>query len=261
MKEDWQVVRTRDLEFTHLRPEGSRAGIRAIGITLSRGDRIALIGPSGGGKSTLLRVLAGLYDPPRGGYDVDGEAAEGVRSLASVSTLVPQETAIFEATLRENLTFGVPYADEEIERVAWLSALDAVAQSLPQKWNMPLSERGINLSGGQRQRLSLARGLLAGSRTLLLDEPTSALDQATEATVFERLRSGLPVTRLIASIHRLSALVYFDWIIVMAEGLLVDAGTVAEILERQPAFREVVHSAAHGAVPAQRDATATRSVH
>jgi ATP-binding cassette subfamily B protein len=136
--------------------------------------------------------------------------------------------------------------------VAWLSALDAVANSLPQKWNMPLSERGINLSGGQRQRLSLARGLLAGAHSslLLLDEPTSALDQATEATVFERLRSGLPESCLIASIHRLSALVYFNRVIVMAEGRVVDSGTVAEILERQPAFREVVYSAAHAAVPA-----------
>jgi ABC-type multidrug transport system fused ATPase/permease subunit len=200
----------------------------------------------------LLRVLAGLYEPQHGGYDVDGSAAIRVRSLASISRLIPQETEIFEATLRDNLTFGVPHGDDEIERVAWLSALDAVADSLPQKWNMPLAERGVNLSGGQRQRLSLARGLLAGANSslLLLDEPTSALDQATEAIVFERLRSGLADTCLIASIHRLSALVYFDRVIVMADGRVVDAGTVAEILERQPAFREVVYSAAHGAVPA-----------
>ena len=192
-------------------------------------------------------MLAGLYAPEHGQYDVDGETAEGVRSLASISTLIPQETEIFEATLRENLTFGVTRGDADIERVAWLSALDAVANSLPQKWNMPLSERGINLSGGQRQRLSLARGLLAAehSSVLLLDEPTSALDQATEATVFERLREGLPDTCIIASIHRLGALVYFNRVIVMAEGRVVDAGTVAEILERQPAFREVVYSAAH----------------
>jgi ABC-type multidrug transport system fused ATPase/permease subunit len=248
VKADWHTIRARDLEFTRLRSDGSRSGLHGVDITLRQGDRIALIGPSGGGKSTLLRVLAGLYAPQQAQYEVDGEAAEGVRSLASIATLIPQETEIFEATLRENLTFGVPRKDEEIERVAWLSALDAVANSLPQKWNMPLSERGINLSGGQRQRLSLARGLLAAehSSVLLLDEPTSALDQATEATVFERLREGLRNTCIIASIHRLGALVYFDRIIVMAEGRVVDSGTVAEILERQPAFREVVYSAAHG---------------
>jgi ATP-binding cassette, subfamily B, bacterial len=247
VKADWHTIRARDLEFTYLRADGARAGIQDVDVALHHGDRIALIGPSGGGKSTLLRVLAGLYDPQHVQYDIDGEAAEGVRSLASIATLIPQESEIFEATLRENLTFGVPRSDEEIERVAWLSALDAVANSLPQKWNMPLSERGINLSGGQRQRLALARGLLAAqhSSVLLLDEPTSALDQATEATVFERLREGLPNTCLVASIHRLSALVYFNRVVVMAEGRVVDSGTVAEIMERQPAFREVVYSAAH----------------
>jgi ATP-binding cassette, subfamily B, bacterial len=261
VKEDWEVIRAHDLEFTHVRADGSRAGIRDVDVTLHHGDRIALIGPSGGGKSTLLRVLAGLYDPQRAQYDIDGETVERVRNLGSISTLIPQETEIFEATLRENLTFGVPHDDAEIDRVAWLSALDAVANSLPQKWNMPLSERGINLSGGQRQRLSLARGLLAGERSslLLLDEPTSALDQATEAVVFERLREGLPDTCLIASIHRLSALVYFNRVIVMAEGRVVDSGTVAEILERQPAFREVVYSAAHEAVQAPQ--AAPRTVH
>jgi ABC-type multidrug transport system fused ATPase/permease subunit len=254
VKSDWHTIRAHDIEFTRLRVDGSRSGLHGVDIRLNQGDRIALIGPSGGGKSTLLRVLAGLYAPQKAQYDVDGEAAEGVRSLASIATLMPQETEIFEATLRENLTFGVPRTDEEIERVAWLSALDAVANSLPQKWNMPLSERGINLSGGQRQRLSLARGLLAAehSSVLLLDEPTSALDQATEAIVFERLREGLRNTCIVASIHRLGALVYFDRIIVMAEGRVVDSGTVAEILERQPAFREVVYSAAH-ANPQQPD--------
>ncbi|HSC97529.1 MAG TPA: ATP-binding cassette domain-containing protein [Casimicrobiaceae bacterium] len=209
-----------------MRADGVRGGIHGVDVTLYRGDRVALIGPSGGGKSTLMRVLAGLYDPQRVQYVVDGEAVANVRHLGSISTLIPQEAEVFEATLRDNLTFGAAYPETAIERAAHLSALDAVAAALPQKWDMPLSERGINLSGGQRQRLALARGLLAGeeSSLLLLDEPTSALDQATEATVFERLREGLPDTCIVASIQRLSALIYFNRMIVMAEGRVADSG-------------------------------------
>lgn len=183
VKADWKAIRALDLEYVRTRADGVRAGIHDVDVSLQRGDRIALIGPSGGGKSTLMRVLAGLYDPQNVQYVVDGEVVAGVRHLASISTFVPQEAEVFEATLRENLTFGAAYSEEAIERAAYLSALDAVAASLPEKWEMPLSERGINLSGGQRQRLALARGLLAGqhSSVLLLDEPTSALDQATEA--------------------------------------------------------------------------------
>jgi len=250
VRQDWTTIRARGIEFLRVRPDGSQAGIHDIDITLRHGDRIALIGPSGGGKSTLLRVLAGLYDAKRGHYEIDGEVAQGVRNLGSISTLIPQETEIFEATLRDNVTFGAPCSDDAIERVAWLSALDSVAASLPQRWNMPLSERGANLSGGQRQRLALARGLLAAQQrsVLLLDEPTSALDQATEATVFERLRDGLPDSCIIAAIHRLSALIYFNRIILLAEGRIADSGTLADILERQPAFREIVYSSAHGIV-------------
>ena len=110
-----------------------------------------------------------------------------------------------------------------------------------------LTERGVNLSGGQRQRLALARGLLAATESslLLLDEPTSALDQATEARVFERLHAGLPDTCVGASIHRLSALAYFDKVILMADGQVADAGTVADVLRRQPQLR------AHAASQAQ----------
>ena len=261
VSQDWKTIRALDLEYARVRADGVRGGIHGVDVTLYRGDRVALIGPSGGGKSTLMRVLAGLYDPQRVQYVVDGEAVANVRHLGSISTLIPQEAEVFEATLRDNLTFGAAHPETAIERAAHLSALDAVAAALPKKWDMPLSERGINLSGGQRQRLALARGLLAGegSSLLLLDEPTSALDQATEATVFERLRDGLPDTCIVASIHRLSALIYFNRVIVMAEGRIADSGTVAEILERQPAFREIVYAAAHGAV--REPASALSSVH
>ena len=227
---------------------------------MAAGDRIALIGPSGGGKSTLMRVLAGLYDPQRVQYAVEGEAAAGVRHLGSISTLIPQES---ESSKRRCATTS--------RRGGILGRTDRACGAFEcarrgrrvtaAKVGHAAVRTGIDLSGGQRQRLALARGLLAGERSsiLLLDEPTSALDQATETAVFERLREGLPDTCIIASIHRLSALIYFNRVIVMADGRIADSGTVAEILERQPAFREVVYSAAHGAV--QQPVTTARTVH
>jgi ABC-type multidrug transport system fused ATPase/permease subunit len=246
----WHEIAARGLTFEYTRSDGHRGGVRDVTLDLERGDRVALIGPSGGGKSTLLRLLAGLYEPQHGYFQVDGETRFGLRNLSAVATLIPQEAEVFEAPLKDNVTFGAERAPGELERAAYLSAFDAVAQALPDGWGTPISERGVNLSGGQRQRLALARGLLAatGSSILLLDEPTSALDQATEARVFERLRDGLPDTCVIASIHRLAALGYFDKVIVMADGEVVDGGPVAEVLERQPQLREMAYAAAHAAM-------------
>jgi ABC-type bacteriocin/lantibiotic exporter with double-glycine peptidase domain len=250
IKAGWREIAARGLAFQYTRSDGHRGGVRDVTITLERGDHVALIGASGGGKSTLLRLLAGLYEPQHGYYQVDGETRFGLRNLGAVATLIPQEAEVFEASLRDNVTFGHDFAPGALERAAYLSAFDAVAAALPQGWATPISERGQNLSGGQRQRLALARGLLAAgeSSIVLLDEPTSALDQATEARVFERLRDGLPDTCIVASIHRLSALGYFDKVIVMADGEVVDAGPVAEVLERQPQIREMAYAAAHAAL-------------
>ena len=127
-------------------------------------------------------------------------------------------------------------------RSARLSCFDAVVDTLPERFETPISERGFNLSGGQRQRMSLARGLLAAadSSLIMLDEPTSALDQITEARVFQRLRHGLPDACVVASVHRMSTLVHFDRIVLMADGRVVDTGTVAELQERQALFREML---------------------
>jgi ABC-type multidrug transport system fused ATPase/permease subunit len=229
------------------RPDEDRPGIKHVTLTLDRGRRIALIGPSGSGKSTLLRVLAGLYQPMHGYYQVDGDTGFGLRSLSSIATLVPQETEVFEASVRDNLTFGVPHGDPAIHRATYASAFDAVVDALPRGLDTPISERGLNLSGGQRQRLALARAFLAadpkvahGSSLLLLDEPTSALDQETEMRVFRRLDERMPDVCIVASIHRMSALAAFDQVILMQSGRIVDTGTADELIARQPLMRKLV---------------------
>jgi len=253
---DWQTIEALNLSLVYIRNDGARVGVENANLALPRGERIALIGPSGGGKSTLLRLLAGLYDPREGRYRIDSADAPGVKHLGSIATLIPQEADVFEATVRENLTFGVDYPKEAIDRALHLSAFDAVVDALPQGLDTPISERGFNLSGGQRQRLALARGLLAArdSSLILLDEPTSALDQVTESQVFGRLRTGMPRVTTIASVHRMSALPYFDRIVLMAEGRIVDSGTPDDVLGRQPLLRDMVEA---GRAARRREAMAT----
>ncbi|MFP5406936.1 MAG: ATP-binding cassette domain-containing protein, partial [Gammaproteobacteria bacterium] len=164
--------------------------------------------------------------------------------LGSVSTLIPQEAEVFEATVRENLSLDLHHDAATIERAVHISAFDTVLAGLPQGLDTPISERGINLSGGQRQRLCLARGVLAahGSSLLLLDEPTSALDPVTEALVFERLARTFPDACIISSVHRMSLLERFDKVVLMANGRVIDAGSVGDLLERQRTFRGMMHA-------------------
>jgi ABC-type bacteriocin/lantibiotic exporter with double-glycine peptidase domain len=241
---DWHEIDARGLTYTHVRDDGEASGVVEATLSLHRGERIALVGPSGSGKSTLLKVLAGLYAPMHGHYCVDGVAQLGVASLASVATLVPQDCEVFEASVRDNLAFGEAHDDDAMASALHLSAFDAVVAALPQGIETPIAERGFNLSGGQRQRLALARGFLAArahrSSLLLLDEPTSALDVVTEARVFKRLRTELPDACVVASIHRMSALPMFDRVVLMQDGRIVDSGTPAALLARQPLMRALL---------------------
>ena len=190
---DWDYPRMQDPADPALKSGGPRGGLRGISLMLHSGQRIALVGASGGGKSTLLRVLAGLYRPQAGSLRF-GDSPQDWTELADIATLIPQESEIFEASVRENLTFGEQVPPDALQQALHTSAFDEVMARMENGLETPLSERGFNLSGGQRQRLNLARGLLAArdSRILLLDEPTSALDAATEAKVVDRIGLAFP---------------------------------------------------------------------
>jgi ABC-type multidrug transport system fused ATPase/permease subunit len=226
-----------------------RGSLRNISLRLHAGERIALVGSSGSGKSTLLRLLAGHYAATRGHIETDGVSSLATRDLGHLSTLVPQEAQIFEASALENIAFDLPCSSEDIAAAARISSFDAVLAGLPQGLTTPIAQAGANLSGGQRQRLSLARGVLAarGSSVLLLDEPTSALDPVTEAQVYERIDQAFPNACIVASVHRMGLLDRFDRVVLMEHGHIVDCGTPAELFERQPLFRKMMGSDAEEA--------------
>lgn len=244
---DWSELSIAGLAW-HYAPRGDApaddsvpSGLNDVALNLRRGQRIALVGPSGGGKSTLLRLLAGLYAPGAGTLSIDGRPVDWPR-LRQLATLIPQETEVFEASLRENLTFGEPAEDAALQAALHTSAFDEVLAATRGDLDTMISERGFNLSGGQRQRLCLARGVLAahGSSLLLLDEPTSALDAGTESRVLHRIAAAFPHACVIASIHRLSLLDRFDTVVLMEAGRVLDAGPRDAVLARQPLLQRMV---------------------
>lgn len=242
----WRTLALHGVSYAHA--ASGRDGVANVHLTLSRGERVALVGPSGSGKSTLLRVIAGLYEADRGHVEVDGIAVLGRREASDLSTLIPQEAEVFEATARENITLDVPTDDAAVRDAVHVGCFDDVVATLPLGLDTPLAERGANLSGGQRQRLALARGVLAarGHSLLLLDEPTSALDALTEQRVHERLEAAFQGATLVAAVHRLALLPRFDRVVFMDGGRVVDTGTVAYLAARQPTFARMLAGAGTG---------------
>jgi ATP-binding cassette subfamily B protein len=239
---DWQRIVLRDLSFRHVRahPESPSLGVEEL--ALRRGERIALVGASGSGKSSLMRVIAGLYAAHRIEIEVDGVIQPRAFDLAALATLIPQEADVFEGSVRENLDFGTGLADAALEAALHGSAFDAVLPALEGGLEFHVAQRGSNLSGGQRQRLCLARGALAaaGRSVVLLDEPTSALDPITEAQVHLRLGRTFPGACIVASVHRMSLLAYFDRVVILEQGRVLDTGSVAELRARHPVFEQML---------------------
>lgn len=257
---DWQKINIQNLNFQHNQQKKARPavnaqgilniqvpmnksyGLKDIDIEIGRGKRIALIGESGCGKSTLLAILRGLY-VPHNEPDMQVDALNGysLSAIANEVTLLPQEPEIFEDTFRYNITLGLPFSAEEIQRVCEITSLSGVLENLDEGLDAIILEKGMNLSGGQKQRLALARGVLAAqsSSVILLDEPTSSMDARTEHDIYLNLFKEFTGKTVISSLHRLHLLVHFDYIYVLDKGRIAEQGTLNDLLNNSLIFNNL----------------------
>jgi ATP-binding cassette, subfamily B, bacterial len=219
-----------------------RAALSDITLTIAPGETVAFVGPSGSGKSTLLNVVLGFLRPTSGRLLLDGVDMQtlDLRTFRSRVSVVPQESVLFEGTIRENVTYGLRDVPDQVvlDALRDANALEIV-DAMPEGWDTIVGERGARLSGGQRQRIAIARALIRNPRVLLLDEATSALDGESEKLVqdaVERLMGGR--TTLIVA-HRLSTIRAADRIAVLDRGKLVEVGAHDELLAKSGRYSKL----------------------
>jgi len=204
-----------------------------VSLEIPRGSMVALVGESGGGKSSLIKLIQRLYDPTQGSILWDGTDLRDAKlsSLKKQIALVTQETVLFNESIRYNISYGRPdMADEQIEEAARIAFADEFIERLPLRYETLVGERGILLSGGQRQRIAIARAVLLNAPVLILDEATSALDTESERLVQQALSNLMQNRTSIVIAHRLSTIRRADLIVVMERGRIIQTGTHSELL-------------------------------
>jgi ATP-binding cassette subfamily B protein len=222
--------------------EGSRPVLTRIDLDVAAGETLALVGPTGSGKTTLAALIPRLYDPIEGTVSIDGADLREVdpQSLRHQVALVSDDAFLFSASLRENIAYARPDAsDEDVLRAAAMAGLDEFVDELPDGYETRVGERGLTLSGGQRQRVAIARALIQDPRILILDDATSSLDASTEARVKQALREVMKGRTTVIIGHRLSTIALADRIAVLDDGRLTAVGTHDELLEASDLYREI----------------------
>ena len=225
-------VAFRDVRFGY---NPNREILKGVSFDAPAGSKLAIVGPTGAGKSTISRLLFRFYDVTEGSVEIDGIDVRDLtqQSLRAAIGVVPQDTVLFNDTIGYNIAYGRPGASqEEIERAAELAQVHGFVQSLPDGYATKVGERGLKLSGGEKQRVAIARTILKDPRILILDEATSALDTRTEREIDAALRMVAANRTTLVIAHRLSTVVDADEIIVLQEGRVAERGTHASLLAR-----------------------------
>ncbi len=209
--------------------------LEKVNIKIAAGQTIALVGHSGGGKSTIMNMILRFYDPNSGSIELDGHDIRDItlKSLRSSMSVVNQEVMLFDDTILENIRYGKEDATEEqIIAAAKMAEADEFISELPGKYLTQVGQNGIRLSGGQRQRIAIARAILYNAPILLLDEATSSLDPISEKLIKDALAKLMKGKTSIVIAHRLSTVIHANKIVVISNGKVVEEGTHAELLEK-----------------------------
>jgi ATP-binding cassette subfamily B protein len=231
-----ELVATRgEIEFQNLTLSfnKSRQVLKDVSLTIKPGEKVALIGPSGAGKTTFVRLLLRLYSPTAGKIIIDGQdiSKSTQESLRNNISMVPQDPILFHRTLAENISYGKRGSGiEEIKKAATLAHCDEFIKGLPYGFETYVGERGIKLSGGERQRVAIARAILKNAPILVLDEATSSLDSNSEMLIQDALNNLMENKTVIVIAHRLSTIQKMDRIIVIDDGKIIEQGSHDELI-------------------------------
>lgn len=235
LPEKWQDIQVKQLCFKYKNDgdDTKKCTLENISFNIGRGQRIALIGSSGSGKSTILSLLRGLHQVKSAKVFCDGKKLpKGLKHLEDYCTLIPQEPEIFNNTIEYNINLGVPIEHKEMQNAIRLACLDTLIKRLPHGLKTNVLEKGVSLSGGEKQRLALARGILAASSSqiLLLDEPTSSVDVENEVKIYHNIFGAFPDKTIISAIHSLHLLRNFDYVYLFKDSRLVAEGNFTTLL-------------------------------
>ena len=216
--------------------------LKGISFHVKPGTRVAIVGPTGSGKSTLVKLINRTYDVTRGAVRIDGVDVRdwNLTALRAQISIIEQDIFLFSRSVRENIAFGRPDAPQEaIEQAARMAQAHGFIQEFPQGYDTPVGERGVALSGGQRQRIALARAFLTDPKILILDDATSAIDSATEDEIQKAIFQVARGRTTFIITHRLSQIRWADWILVLDQGRLVAQGTHEELLRTCEVYRRL----------------------